>query len=80
MNIDYICKKLKKFKDMKPKKVKQAMFNDSWVVKNIYAKGSKQIRVDFERRFATKEDNFVSFISIPTGTIKSVVFLNHFAN
>ena len=50
-----------KIKDMKPKNVKQAMFNDSWVVKNIYAKGSKQIRVDFERRFATKGNNFVSF-------------------
>ena len=50
-----------KIKDMKPKNVKQAMFNDSWVVKNIYAKGSKQIRVDFERRFATKGKNFASF-------------------
>lgn len=46
---------------MKPKNVKQAMLNDSWIVKNIYAKGSKQIRVDFERRFATKGNNFVSF-------------------
>lgn len=60
MNIDYICNNIKN-KNMKPKNVKQAMSNDSWMVKNIHEKGNKQIRVDFKRRFAAKEDNFVSF-------------------
>jgi len=47
---------------MKPKNVKQAMNNSSWTVKNIYAKGSKQIRVDFQKRFPDREsENTVSF-------------------
>lgn len=34
-----------------PKNVKQAMNNDNYIVSNIYSKGSKRIRVDFEPRF-----------------------------
>lgn len=46
---------------MKPRNVKQA-FEHDFKVKSIYEKGSKQIRVSFERRF-TKPDkcNFVEF-------------------
>lgn len=46
---------------MKAKNVKQAMENDSFILKKIYAKGSKQIRVDFEPRNARGEHKHCSF-------------------
>lgn len=47
---------------MKPKNVKQAMESGMWIVKNIYAKGSQRIRVDFQKRFPDREgENTVSF-------------------
>lgn len=46
---------------MKPRNVKQAMSDDSWRVKNIYAKGNHKIRVDFVRRFPQGRNNFISF-------------------
>ena len=45
----------------KPKNVKQAMDNDGYVVKNIYSKGSKTIRVDFKPRFANSKNENCSF-------------------
>lgn len=45
----------------KPKNIKQAMENGSYKVKNIYAKYSKEIRVDFEPRFAGSENRHCSF-------------------
>ncbi len=45
-----------------PKTTKQAMENDMWIVKKIYAKGSQRIRVDFQKRLPDREgENFVSF-------------------
>lgn len=47
---------------MIPTNLKQAMENDNWVVKSIYYKGGKILRVDFQRRFSEREGvNFVSF-------------------
>lgn len=47
---------------MIPTNLKQAMENDNWVVKSIYYKGGKILRVDFQRRFPEREGvNFVSF-------------------
>jgi hypothetical protein len=40
------------------KTVKQGMESDNWKVKNIIAKGSKKIRVDFEQRFGVKRQSF----------------------
>lgn len=46
---------------MKPRNVKQA-FEQDFKVKSIYAKGSKRIRVSFERRFPKPDKcNFVEF-------------------
>ena len=46
---------------MKAKNVKQAMGNDNLVVKGIYSKGSKSIRVDFSPRFKNNGYKFQSF-------------------
>lgn len=46
---------------MKPRNLKQAIEN-GFVVKNIYDKGGKKIRVDLKRRYpAADKTNFVSF-------------------
>ncbi len=44
-----------------PKNVKQAMEHDGYRVKKIYSKYSKQIRVDFEPRFARSGNKHISF-------------------
>lgn len=46
---------------MKLRNVKQAMENDNIIVKNIYAKGSKTIRVDFAPKFNNNGYKFQSF-------------------
>lgn len=46
---------------MKLRNIKQAMENDNVIVKNIYAKGSKIIRVDFAPKFSNNGYEFQSF-------------------
>lgn len=43
------------------KNVKQAMDSGNYRVKNIYDKGSKKIRVDFEPRYAHSGNKHCSF-------------------
>jgi hypothetical protein len=40
------------------KNVKQGMESGNWKVRNIIAKGSKKIRVDFEQRYGAKRQSF----------------------
>jgi len=45
----------------KPKNLKQAMNNDSYIVKSIYAKGCARIRINFKPRFPDKIKQHCSF-------------------
>lgn len=46
---------------MKARNVKQAMESDNLKARNIYAKGSKKIRIDFEPKFANSGYKHCSF-------------------
>lgn len=46
---------------MTPRNLKQAMGSSNYVLRNVYDRGNKQIRIDFERRGRGEGKPMVSF-------------------